>query len=324
MKRRRTRYLSPGVFDKCARFIIKARRERRYFQKLAQGEMQGALGGTQGQTSPLPAQANQVGVQAPSVQNKSEEDTRIINEVVGREFNRWSGAISQVEKALQGEISYTDIGSEAKEILEDLERVKRHDLLRWNEARINQIKMALQKVGRREALTEEEEEALDDFDAVRSVLKMALLRKFERTRSQNPEGATDLIKRIAAIVSNEPIELTEEDFRDIKAAISDLWGETPQEWIQKPPVKEAEAPTSPEEKKDLFTLFSNMSPLAKLAVFSGVPLMLAGLIQVVSGRGGTLATGLGAILFALGVVGPEKLFGSSKTASRYFRSHLFV
>jgi hypothetical protein len=146
---------------------------------------------------------------------------------------------------------------------------------------------------------------------------MALLRKFERTRSQNPEGATDLIKRIAAIVSNEPIELTEEDFRDIKTAISDLEGKTPQEWVQKTPVEEVAAPITPEEKKNLFTLFSNMSPLAKLAVFSGVPLMLAGLIQAVSGRGGTLATGLGAILFALGVAGPEELVGSLKRISLF-------
>jgi uncharacterized protein YerC len=311
MKRRRTRYLSPGVFDKCARFIIKARRERRYFQKLAQGEGQGALGNTQGQTSSSSALASQEGVQAPS------DDMGVINEIVEKEFNRWSGAISQVEKALRGEIEYTDISSEAGKILADLERVKRHDLLRWNEARINQIKMALQKVGRREALTEEEKEALADFDAVRSVLKLALLRKFGRTRSQNPEGSTDLIKRIAAIVSNEPIELTEEDFRDIKVAINDLWGQTPQEWIQKPSVEEAEAPSSPEEKKDLFTLFSNMSPLAKLAVFSGVPLMLVGLIQAASGKNATLATGIGAILFALGIAGPEELVDSLKKMSLF-------
>jgi hypothetical protein len=317
MKRRRTRYLDSIIFDKYARFITKARKGKRYLQKLAQGERQGALGGTQGQTSSSSARANQGGMQAPSVQNKSEDDMRIINEVVEEEFNRWSGVILQVERALRGEISYTKIDPGAKKIWEDLERVKRHDLLRWNEARINQIKMALQKVGRREALTEEEKEALADFDAVRSVLKMALLRKFGRIRDQNPGGSTDLIKRIAAIVSNEPIELTEEDFRDIKAAISDLWGETPQEWIQKPPVEESEAPTSPEEKKNLFTLFSNMSPLAKLAVFSGVPLMLAGLIQAVSGRGGTLATGLGAILFALGVAGPEELVGSLKNMSLF-------
>jgi hypothetical protein len=134
----------------------------------------------------------------------------------------------------------------------------------------------------------------------------------------------DLINKIKAIASNEPIELTEEDFRDIKAAIKDLEGATPQEWIQKTPLEGAVAPISPEEKKNLFTLFSNMSPLAKLAVFSGVPLMLVGLLQAASGKGGALTTGIGAVLFALGVTGPEKLFGGSKTASHYFRSRLFV
>jgi len=324
MKRRRIRYLSPSVFDKCARFIIKARRERRYFQKLAQGEMQGALGGTQGQTSSSSALASQGGMQAPSIQNKSEEDTRIINEAIERELNTWSGAISQVEKVLQNKMSYTNLDPEAKEIWADLERVKRRDLLRWNETRINQIRGALQKAEAGGTLTKEEREALADFDAVRSVLKMALLRKFERIKNRDFGETKDLINKIKAIASNEPIELTEEDFRDIKAAIKDLEGKTPQEWIQKTPVEEAEAPISPEEKKNLFTLFSNMSPLAKLAVFSGVPLMLVGLLQAASGRGGALTTGLGAVLFALGVTGPEKLFGSSKTASRYFRSHLFV
>ena len=352
MKRRRIRYLDPIIFDKCAGFIIKARRGRRYFQKLAQGEIQGTPENTQGQTSPLPAQANQVEVQAPSVseaaaqsaetregvavpeaqipepaalettQNKSEDDTRIINEVVEREFNRWSGAILQVEKVLQNKIPYTELDPEAKELLANLLRVKKRDLLRWNETRINQIKRARQKFETGEQLTKEEQEALADFNAARSILKMALLRKFERIKNRNFGEAMDLISKIKAIASNEPIELTEEDFRDIKAAIKDLEGTTPQEWIQKTPLEEAVAPISPEEKKNLFTLFSNMSPLAKLAVFSGVPLMLVGLLQAASGKDAALATGLGAILFALGVAGPEKLFGGSKTASRYFRPRL--
>jgi hypothetical protein len=352
MKRRRTRYLADSIFDKCARFIIKARRERRYLRKLAQEESQGALEGTQGQTSPLPAQAKQVEVQAPSVseaaaqsaetregvavpeaqipepaalettQNKSEDDTRIVNEVVEREFNRWGGAILQVEKVLQNKIPYTDLDPGAKEILANLLRAKERDLLRWNETRINQIRRARQKLETGGQLTNEEQEALADFNAVRGVLKMALLRKFERIKNRDFGETMDLINKIKAIASNAPIELTEEDFRDIKAAIRDLEGKAPQEWIQRAPVEGAAAPISPEEKKNLFTLFSNMSPLAKLAVFSGVPLMLVGLLQAASGKEGTLTTGIGAVLFALGVTGPEKLFGGSKTASRYFRSCL--
>jgi hypothetical protein len=336
MKSRRPRYLASSIFDKCARFIIKARRERRYLRKLAQEalnppspsyssyeeEIQRVPGDTQGQTPPAPAQANQVETQAPSVQERSEEDTKIINEAIERELNTWGGAISQVEKVLQNRIPYTDLDPGAKEILANLLRAKERDLLRWNENRINQIRRARQKLETGGQLTNEEQEALADFNAVRGVLKMALLRKFERIKNRDFGETMDLINKIKAIASNAPIELTEEDFRDIKVAIKDLEGKAPQEWIQRVSVEEAAAPISPEEKKNLFTLFSNMSPLAKLAVFSGVPLMLVGLLQAASGKEGALTTGIGAVLFALGVTGPEKLFGGSKTASRYFRSRL--
>jgi len=298
---KRFRFLNSVIFEKCARITIKAKRSRRF--KNSWSHLKKC-----GHRSKLAAAEN------PDFE-QPEFSFEDITKEVQRVQMEMTPAINEVEDFIQQRRRFEEITHpKAKEIISSLHRVKSSNLTQWNDRKVNALKDLIAQIssGQKsvEQLTPDERQLYDDWKALHNVLQFSLVRKLARSRDFGK--AADTAKKLFAIAKDQPVELTEEDFVDIKSALPDIRGELPIAWSEQPTGETQTTTVTPEEKQTLYTVFSSMSPLSKLAVFAGVPLTIAGLLQAASTGGGTLLTGTGALLLALGVIGVENIFGSKK------------